>query len=219
MVLKAIPQGSVAETIAAEIRESIQAGELKPGDKLVERSLSTMLGVSHIPVREALARLAEEGLVERTPRRVARVAILSKRDLDEISSLRIVLESFVARLVQSRWSPSIESELRAIAGRMAVAAGAGDAAEMFQLDREFHQALWEMADHRTLMTVATQLRRRIDGFIREANRSLSPAELVRHADSHLEIIDVLASRDPSVVDSAVSAHITAAMQRMDDSHR
>ena len=78
--------------------------------------------MSHIPVREALARLAEEGLVEREPRRGARVAALTARQLDEISSLRIVLEQFVARRVQPVWTPTIERQLRAVAREMVAAA-------------------------------------------------------------------------------------------------
>ena len=95
---------SMSEQIAQELRNAIQDGELKPGERLVERALAIRMGVSHIPIREALGRLAEEGLVERTPRRGARVAALSEQELREISSLRIVLEQFVAVRVQKCYS-------------------------------------------------------------------------------------------------------------------
>ena len=69
------------------LRGLIRDGAYAPGARLVERSIATELGTSHIPVREALARLAEEGLVVRLPRRGARVAELSPTLLDEISSV------------------------------------------------------------------------------------------------------------------------------------
>lgn len=214
MGLKPIARENVAEVIAVQLRESIQSGALKPGDKLVERSLAESLGVSHIPIREALARLTEEGLVERTPRRVARVAILSRRDLEEVSSLRIVLESFAARLLRDRWSEGVEKELMAVVEKMITAASEGDGVAMFKLDSEFHQKLWEMSDHQALQAVATQLRRRIDGFVQQANSGLSPKELRRHAMSHREIVDILRDGSDQQIENIIASHVTSALERM-----
>lgn len=214
MGLKPIARENVAEVIAAQLRESIQSGTLKPGDKLVERSLAESLGVSHIPIREALARLTEEGLVHRSPRRVATVAVLSYRDLEEISSLRIVLESFAARLVKERWSDEFETGLMAIVNKMMAAASEGDTVAMFKLDSEFHHLLWEMSDHHALQVVATQLRRRIDGFVQQANAGLSPEELRQHALSHREIVDVLRKGDDAKIHETIASHVSSALDRM-----
>ena len=214
MGLEPIARENVAEVIAAQLRESIQAGALKPGEKLVERSLVESLGVSHIPIREALARLAEEGLVQRSPRRVARVAVLSRRDLEEISSLRIVLETFAARLLRGRWSENIEKELMAIDDKMMSAASDGDTVSMFKLDSEFHQKLWELSDHQALQTVATHLRRRIDGFVQQANSGLSREELRQHALSHQEIVEVLRDGDDSDIEEMIASHVRLALERM-----
>jgi DNA-binding GntR family transcriptional regulator len=214
MVLGSIDHANVAERIAAELRDAIQGGELRSGERLVERALAEKLGVSHIPVREAIARLAEEGLVDRTPRKVARVASLSDRDLEEISSLRIVLECFVGRLVQSHWDPRMERQLRRIAEDMATAARRADTRGIASLDREFHETLWKMADHRELMAVASQLRRRIDGFLTAANEALSVEELEEHALSHMVLLDAIASGIPAIADAAIESHIQAATARI-----
>ena len=95
---------SVAGRVADQLRDLIRDGAYAPGARLVERAIARELGTSHIPVREALARLAEEGLVVRLPRRGARVAELSPRLLEEISSVRVVLEQFVCRRVLERWT-------------------------------------------------------------------------------------------------------------------
>src|SRR5260221_9304507 len=109
---------SRADAVADRLRAEILSGVYAPGDRLVERRLAQRFGVSHIPLREALARLVEEGLVERLPRRGARVASLSPPMLEEISSLRVVLEQFVIRRLQGRVTPAAPAGLQAIVDRL-----------------------------------------------------------------------------------------------------
>lgn len=205
---------NVSEQIAQELRSAIQSGRLKPGERLVERTLASSLGVSHIPIREALGRLADEGLVERTPRRGARVATLSEQGLRETSSLRIVLEQFVALRAQAAWNEQSESLLRDIAAAMVESSRAGDVDTMFALDQKFHETLWELADHQLLMSTVAQLRGRINGFLRAANDALSPNELAAHAESHFDVIDAIASGDEATVRQQISQHIETAAERI-----
>lgn len=214
MALGSVTTRSVSEQIAHQLRVAIQGGKLKPGERLVERTLASTLGVSHIPIREALGKLAEEGLVERTPRRGARVAILTEQGLSETSSLRIVLEQFVALRAQAAWTKEGEKLLRAIVADMVKSARAGDVEEMFALDQKFHRTLWQMANHQLLMTTVAQLRGRIDGFIRSANNALSPSELTAHAESHYLIVDALASGDKDRLLEEISHHIETATDRI-----
>lgn len=214
MNLKLVADQNISDKVASRLREAIQNGELKPGSRLVERTLADQMGVSHIPVREALAKLADEGLVEREPRRGARVARLSERDLREISSLRIVLEQFVSRRVQERWTPTREAQLRKIVAAMVTSSEKGDIDAMFSLDRRFHESLWSMADHYLLVTMATQLHVRIHGFIRAANSALSTSDLAEHANSHFAILDAIASGVPETVDRVIAQHITIATERI-----
>ena len=162
MALKGLSDQNIAEKVADELREAIQSGQLEPGERLVERKLAERLGVSHIPVREALAKLTEERLVERWPRRGARVAELDARELQEISSLRIVLEQFVCIRVQERWNETSEARLRKIVKAMVEAAEHGDSDLMFTLDRRFHELTWELSDNQLLMDMTAQLRRRLN---------------------------------------------------------
>lgn len=215
MALTSVADESISDKVANEVREAIQRGELSPGERLVERTLAARLGVSHIPVREALTRLAEEGLVERTPRRGARVAALTEEELAEISSLRIVLEQFVCDRVQAVWSESIEVRLQKIVAAMIAAAERQDVDRMFALDRKFHEELWEIADHKLLLSIASQLRGRINGFLRAANGALDPDKLVAHAMSHNELISALASGDSGRARDAMTAHIEIAANRID----
>lgn len=214
MVLANVAGANISDRVADELREAIQSGALEPMERLVERKLAERMGVSHIPVREALAKLAEEGLVERTPRRGARVAALTDDELAEISSLRIVLEQFVGVRAQERWTSQAEKKLNSIAASMVSAATKGDVEQMFALDRKFHETLWELADHKVLLGVASQLRSRINGFLRAANGTLEGEGLIAHAASHSELIDALASGDPEQARAAMAQHIEIAAARI-----
>ena len=205
---------SVAARVADQLRDLIRDGAYAPGSRLVERSLAQELGTSHIPVREALARLAEEGLVVRLPRRGARVAELSPRMLDEISSVRVVLEQFVCRRVLERWTPGAEAELSRIARRMTSAAERGTTKTVGELDVRFHETLWRLADHELLLEVAAGLRGRVEGFLRAANEALAPEELRQHALAHVELVEVLASGDEVAVAESMRRHIELGAERV-----
>ena len=213
-LLQPLPEEkNLSQKVFERVREAILAGELPPGSRLVERRLALELDVSHIPVREALARLADEGLVERNARRGSWVAGLTHEDLDEISSLRVLLEQFVVVRVQERWSEASEQRLRALVDDMRKAA-AGDVDRVRQQDTMFHEALWQLAEHRTLLELAAKLRGRINSFLRAATLALSRDELELHAMSHAELLDAIASGVPRRARRAMEAHIMIATERV-----
>ena len=214
MALKSVPDQNVADRVTVELREAIFSGDLAPGERLVERKLAERLGTSHIPVREALTRLTQEGLVERLPHRGARVAALTSRDLEEISSLRTLLEQFAVVRVQDAWDPAKEAKLRKTVQQMVQAAEKGSNARVFELDRRFHEQLWEMADHRMLMTLNAQLRSRITGFLRAANAALEPEARVAHARTHDLIVPASAGGAPGAAQRGRAEHIGEAAARL-----
>jgi DNA-binding GntR family transcriptional regulator len=211
-----LPDHGLADAIADRLRADILSGVYGPGDRLVERRLAHRFGVSHIPLREALARLVEEGLVVRPPRRGARVASLSPRMLDEVSSLRVVLEQFAVRRLEGRFTPVARAELQAIVDAMVRAAEQHDLALVHELDQQFHEYLWRLTDHALLMEVAGQLRGRVTHFYRAAAAPLGPDGLRRHAETHQELLDVIASGDLRAAEQAMEQHIRAAAQRIAD---
>ena len=210
------PDHSLADAVADRLRADIQSGVYAPGDRLVERRLAHLLGVSHIPLREALARLEEEGLVVRPPRRGARVASLSPRMLEEVSSLRVVLEQFAIQRLRGRFTPAARAELQAIVDAMIRAAEQHDLALVHELDQQFHEYLWRLSDHALLMEVAGQLRSRVSHFYRAAAAPLGPDGLRRHAETHQELLDLIASGDRRAAEKAMEKHIQAAAQRIAD---
>jgi DNA-binding GntR family transcriptional regulator len=211
-----LPDQSLADAVADRIREAIWSGAYAPGDRLVERRLAHEFGISHIPLREALARLTEEGLVERLPRRGARVASLTPQMLEEVSSLRVVLEQFVVRRLEGRFTPEAHAELQLIVDRMTEAAEAHDLVRVHETDQQFHQRLWELTDHTLLVEVAAQMRSRTSHFYRAAAASLGPDEVRRHADSHQQLLDVIASGNRRAAERAMKDHVEQAAQRITD---
>lgn len=212
--MRTVSDHNIAEQVTDELRAAIHSGELAPGDRLVERKLAERLGVSHIPVREALTRLAEERLITREPRRGARVAALTAQDLEEIASLRIVLEQFMAIRVQERWTDASAQRLRQIIDAME-AAEVGDMTEVLRQDRAFHEALADLSEHRFLTEISAQLRGRITGFITAANAALPPAEQAEHVRSHREIMDAIASGDPDAARTVIAEHVRRAFERIE----
>ena len=212
--LEARPDQSLAEAVAGRLRGAIHAGELQPGARLVERALAAGFGVSHIPVREAFARLEEESLVVRLPRRGARVAEVSARTLAELSEIRVVLERLVVRRVQAAWSPDAEAVLRGIVDEMLAAAAAGDVTAVYELDWRFHETLWRLADHQILLEVVAQMRGRIERFLRVATLGLPPDALRVHAEEHVRLLEALGSGSRSRAERAMERHISVAARRI-----
>jgi DNA-binding GntR family transcriptional regulator len=211
-----LPDQNLADAVADRIRAAIWSGQYQPGDRLVERRLAHEFGISHIPLREALARLTEEGLVERLPRRGARVASLTPRMLEEVSSLRVVLEQFVIRRLKDRFTPEAYLELQGVVDRMVKAADDHDLVRVHEIDQEFHQRLWELTDHALLVELAAQMRSRTSHFYRAAAASLGPDEVRRHADSHQQLLDVIASGDRRAAERAMQHHVEQAAKRIAD---
>lgn len=212
--LEPVTDKSLADRVVDQLREAIQNGTYGPGDRLVERRLAGEMGVSHIPVREALMRLAEEGLVERLPRRGSRVAVIDAKELDDLSSLRVLLEQYVVERAMQHWTPAAERSLRELVTQMERAADSGDTSRLFDLDVQFHEQLWTLTDHPMLVDLVAQLRGRISGFLRAATVALEPQALRTHATSHGELVDAIASGDARRARRAMAAHIRVAADRI-----
>ncbi|WP_041729998.1 GntR family transcriptional regulator [Conexibacter woesei] len=214
--LQPVDDKNLADRVADQLRETIQSGGYAPGERLVERRLASELGVSHIPVREALTRLTEEGLVERLPRRGCRVAAVSAKDLRDLSSLRVLLEQYVAERAQENWTPRAERSLRELVAQMEAAADRGDTSRLSDLDVRFHEQLWALTDHEILVDLVSQLRGRISGFLRAATNALEPEALRAHAASHGELIDAIASGKSGKARRAMAKHVEDAAKRLQE---
>lgn len=173
---------SLVELAVRRLRSEILAGALAPGERLVEEQLTRRFGTSRAPLREALRLLGQQGLVEHLPRRGVRVAELSVRDIDELFSLRDVLEQFAVRCALTGASadgPGLDM-LRDAVEQMERAAAHGAALDQAVAHRAFHLALVALAGHHHLLRVyepvLMQLQLYMATNLRREARQLSPRE-------------------------------------------
>jgi DNA-binding GntR family transcriptional regulator len=145
---------SLAEKAYVAIRRLIVALELGPGSVINERELVEQLGIGRTPVREALRRLAHEGLVEVYPRRGMFVTDVDVRKLAFVSEVRVALEPEAARLAAERATDPERAELQELLDELD-AAGADDHALM-ALDERIHRAVYRCARNDLLATTLEQ---------------------------------------------------------------
>jgi DNA-binding GntR family transcriptional regulator len=189
-------------------------GEFPLGSRLVERDLAERLGVSRIPVREAIQQLVEEGLVEKTPHRGTFVHSPTRNEIEEISSLRVLLECFVIERAVDRWQAENEAQLRHIVETMRRAAHDNDMQRLFEQDYLFHSVLWEIADHSLLLEVVSGLRARINRFLGEATALLPASQRQSHIDSHDLLVDIIKSGDVGRAKTEITNHVLGAKARI-----
>jgi DNA-binding GntR family transcriptional regulator len=151
---------SLSEVVSEQIRGRILDGTLKPGERLVEDRLSAELGVSRVPVREALRGLSAEGLVTLLPRRGATVVKVTPESVAELVEVRALLEGLNARLAAQRHDPEIVVQLEDTLARGNEAAKTGSAEELARLNAEFHERLAEASRNTVLSDVMRGLRER-----------------------------------------------------------
>jgi DNA-binding GntR family transcriptional regulator len=204
---------SLAELVTDHLRRAITGGTYAPGAHLVEREIAETLGVSSIPVREAFARLVEEGLVVRVPRRGAFVAPLSVEGVRDLTRTRIALEALAVELAIENWTPEAHAEAQAIVDGMREAARAGDRERFFRQDEAFHQLFWRTAKSETLLAIAQNLRGRISRFLREAIATDRRA-LEKSADDHQRWLDAVEAGDLDRARAEVEQQISSAAARI-----
>jgi len=200
-----------AERVLQELRTLILGAELVPGSRLGEVELADRLGVSRTPVREALTRLAAEGLVEIVANRGARVATWTVAELEGVFDLRVSLEpQLTGFAVPNATAVDIEA-LDDLARRMVEVGSPGpgqDLDALVPLNRAFHDRLVALADHPTL---ASALAAAIHPpIVRRNFHAYDPDSLSRSLGHHREIVAALRAGDPAWAQAVMTAHISNA---------
>jgi len=153
-------RASRSQTVSDQIRGQILDGKLRPGERLVEDRLSAELGVSRVPVREALRALSAEGLVRLERNRGASVAEVTPELVAELVEVRALLEGLNARLAAQRHDPAIVAQLGEVLARGNAAAGSGSSEDLARLNAEFHERLAEASRNSVLSDMMRGLRER-----------------------------------------------------------
>ena len=194
-----------------QLRVGILEGELEPGTELAEVALSEQLGVSHGPIREAISRLAAEGLVSVRPRRGAVVRSLSKEEFLELYQVREALERMAVQLAVPRLTETELKELAALNEVMDASAAHDDIGGFFAANVAFHTRLLEASGNGTLQEVYRQL---LGQLGRYRLRSLTlRGNLQRSVSEHAAILRAAKRGDADRAAQLMAEHIRVPQRR------
>ncbi|MDX8352450.1 GntR family transcriptional regulator [Cognatiyoonia sp. IB215182] len=191
-----------------QLRARILNGEIRPGERLREVELAEDLGLSRTPVREAIRRLEQDGIVEHAAHKGAVVRLLDQSSITELYTIREVLEGTAARLAAQHASETEIEALEEVLATQPPESDDLDAAEASRRNAIFHGAIGQAAHNRFLLSA-------MDG-IASALTLLGPTTLAMKGridaarTEHQAILSAIAARDADAAEEAARAHIRAA---------
>ena len=201
---------SLEQSVFLQLEEEILNGELKKGDTLTENSLSARLGVSRTPIRAALHRLAEEGLIKMETNRGVTVLGVSEGDLIDIYTIRMRLEGLAAREAADNISPADLAELRESVELSEFYIRKRDTEHLKELDTKFHEIIYRASSNPRLDKILSELHRNIRVY-RKLSLSVSD-RLEKSVEEHREILSAIESGNADEADKLTTEHIRQAME-------
>lgn len=205
----ALPSG---DRVYRALRTGILDGTLAPATRLVEVQLASQFEVSRTPVREALKRLAAEGLVALDPVRGMVVREIDSREAEDIYVIREMLDGLVGRLAAERISPAALAKLRLLTELTQQAADHRSWAAIVQMNISFHEVLYTAAANERLSAIGRSLEESVRRFSSMAFNT--PERVCEVIQEHTEIIEALEARDPDRAEAVARWHMVRARSHM-----
>ena len=200
------------EQVFRTLEEEILSGERAPGTSLSEVAVGERLGVSRTPVRAALHRLKEEGLVEIVPHKGAKVIGVS---IDEVMStyyIRMRLEGLAVRMAIERLTEEEISALTRFVELSEYYSTKGDADKLKDMDTEFHALIYKSSGSRMLTRILSELHRNVKAYRRLWFND--PIKSRTSRNEHKEILDAIVKKDPDLAEELMLKHVEHAMENM-----
>ena len=199
------PAQTRASLVHRRLEAEIAAGRIEPGARLDEQEVAERFGVSRTPVREAFRLLAADDLVELRGRQGAAVRVIGVHALIEMFQVMGELEGLCARLTARRLTPVQKAALGAIHQRLAAAADRG-ADAFYDVNQEFHEAIYEASCNAFLADQTRRLRNRVAAYRRRVTRM--PTRIADTLREHEAIMDAIFAHDADRAQAAMRAHLT-----------
>lgn len=204
--LKDLPsRKSLGQHVYENLRRAIVRGDISPGYHVVESNVADSLGISRTPVREAIHKLEQEGLLMKLPSRGFAVRDLKQEEIEEIFGIRAVLESYAAGLAALRHR---EEDLLVLGEKVTEFQRKLDRNEMgglFRINTEFHDLFYGLSGSPKLITTIDDLRGHIYRFRKILLQRKKTASISNR--DHIQMLHAMRSRDKSRVERLVRAHI------------
>ncbi len=193
------------EIVTETLREAILRGQLKPGERLDQIEIAERLGVSRMPVREALRRLEAEGLVAFYPHRGVLVSDLSNDEIEEVFGIRVALEAMAVRLAIPRLTDDILQEMAGIV--TAMEGVEDDPPQWASLNNQFHLRLYQASGRARLCSLIEVLRYTVQPYV-VSDISL-PEHARRAAQEHRELLEICRRGDLAAAEQSIRKHLMA----------
>lgn len=196
---------SLSEQVYRQLEAQILSGACKPGDVLSENKISASLGVSRTPVREALARLESQGLLQTIPNKGIVVSGVTYEDAQDIYEIRLRIEGMAAARCALHATDDQRRHLSEIVELQEFYAGKRNAEQLRVLDSDFHQAIFEYCASPSLTAILVELHHKLQQY-----RKISISRPGRTADAvseHKGIFEAIANKDAKAAEKLMVAHI------------
>jgi len=196
---------SLGQHVFDNLKQAIIAGDIAPGEWLVESHIAQMLGISRTPVREAIHKLERERLIERQPRGGFTVLGLNRDDIEETFGIRSVLEGYAARLATLKHHPR---ELMALEEKIEEFQACLTKKQMHALpavNTEFHELLYDLSKSPRLIYMINGLRDQIYRFREITLKDRQQAKTSN--EDHIQMLKFMRKRDAEGVERLVREHI------------
>lgn len=202
-----IPLGnSISEQIYLTLKREIIAGELQPGTRLIVLDIAGKFQVSQAPVREALERMKQEGLINGIPNKGSVVSNITSKEIRDIFVLREIIEGYAVRTSMPTLSEGDYEQLEMIIRSMEEAVGRNDTLGILELDMDFHGFFYKRCDNQAILELWNQMRTKVMRFMAISNRHHTTDLL---AEWHRRLITVLQTGDGDAVEEAFIEHMHA----------
>ncbi|HET7443637.1 MAG TPA: GntR family transcriptional regulator [Solirubrobacterales bacterium] len=201
------------------LRDAIVRGQLEPGQRLSENTLASEMGVSRTPIREGLSLLREDRLVETVPQLGSFVARVDPAAIADAQFIRESLECAAIRLSAKVAGEADIAELEENLQNQDRAIAQGDLDAFYLLDDSFHHALCDLSGHRSVWTVSERAKAHLNR-IRRLSLGM-PNYLEEMLSEHRQVLDAVASHDPSQAEMHLRAHLRTVLRevpRMREEH-
>ena len=203
---------SLHVTVFNELEKNILNGTYPPGQQLTEIKICHDLGVSRTPVREALRQLENEGLVRAVPNKGATVIGITDKDITDIYAIRMSLEALAAKWAAENISPSQLKDLTDTVDLQEFYLSKNDTERIWQLDRTFHEILYESSASHPLQAVLSQFHNYLRKPREMSIRSEGRAKLA--VSEHRDIVNAITSKDPEKAEILAREHVSHALENI-----
>lgn len=194
------------------LREAILNGQLAPGTKLVELSISSQMHISKTPVREAIRELAQEGLISFKARHGITVIDFTEKDIFELVTLRATLEVLAVNLIKNAWTAKDTSALTLILERFVDTEKSRNLAQLPTLDIEFHRYIIKRADNHRLLKAWDDIASQMNVLFRMIQYFDFSEQY--SSQSHKELVEAISARDKSACENIFKAHILLSQENI-----